>query len=132
MAGKRLSEGAEPPIGIDVIDNEHAACSEGRPSSIQLEAYVAFSVEAVVNEKIDLAKSTKQFPKASPTRTPHVCPLIWVPVANCRADLLAPISLQRRKVNTPEVTLSVSSKRLENKTRSDTVSDPRLNNLLWF
>jgi len=127
-----LSERAEPPISIDVIDNEHAACSEGRPSSIQLEPNIALSVEAVVNEKIDLAKSTKQFPKAPPTRTPYVCPLIGVPVANRRAHLLAPISLQRRKVNTPEVTFAVSSKRLENKTRSDTVSDPRLNNPLWL
>ena len=49
-------------------------------------------------------------------------------VADCRADLLAPIPLEGRKVNTPEMTVSVPRKRLQNAARGDAVGDASLDN----
>ena len=68
MNGKALGEGPEAPVSIDVINNECAAWPYDCPGSIQLEAYVAFTVHAVVNEKIDLTKLGKQLGKAKPAR----------------------------------------------------------------
>jgi hypothetical protein len=60
MAGKALREGPEAPVRIDVINHQGAAWFEGCPSAIQLEAYIAFTMHAIVNEKIDPAKLRKQ------------------------------------------------------------------------
>jgi hypothetical protein len=53
-------------------------------------------------------------------------------VTDCRADLISPKPLKGRKVNTPEMTVSVPVERLQNTTRGDTVSDPGLDNLFWL
>jgi hypothetical protein len=66
LIGKALSERAKSPIGVDIIDDGSASGSEGSPSPIQLKAHIAFTVQAVVDEKIDLAQACQQFGKASP------------------------------------------------------------------
>jgi len=59
VTGKGLSKGPEAIISIDVINDQCAVWSQGCPRSIQLEAHVALTVEAVVNEKINLARGAK-------------------------------------------------------------------------
>jgi hypothetical protein len=66
MSGKDLGEGPEAPIGIYIINNQRTAWSQGGPCSIKLETYVAFAMKAVMNEEINLPKSSKQRRKASP------------------------------------------------------------------
>ena len=53
---KGLREALETPVHIDIIDNYCAARSQGSPRPIHLKANVALTVEAVMNEKIDLAE----------------------------------------------------------------------------
>ena len=55
MTGKSLSERPKAAIRIDVINDNRTVGSQSRPGSIQLETYVAFSMQAVVNEEIDVA-----------------------------------------------------------------------------
>src|ERR1700688_5194789 len=50
-------------------------------------------------------------------------------VIDCRAYLVAPNPLQRRQVNTPQMTVSVPVERLQNKARGNTVSDTGFDNL---
>jgi hypothetical protein len=69
LTGKSMSEGPEAPVGIDVIHDECSVWSRGRPRPIQFKAYVAFTVKAVVNEKINLAQVGKQMGKATPAGT---------------------------------------------------------------
>jgi len=130
MTGKSLGEGPEAPISIDVINDDCAAWFQGCPGSIQFETNVAFTVQAVVNEKINLAELREQPGKPSPARTLNVCPSIWVAVADCHTDLLPPIPFYGRKVNTPEMTASISPKRLKNKAGGNTVSDAGLDNVV--
>jgi hypothetical protein len=86
-------------------------------------------VQAIVNEKIDLAEAGEQPGKASPAGTLDVRPSIRKAVADCRTDLLPPGPLKRRKVNTPETAVSAPLKRLQNTARGDAVSDPGFDNL---
>jgi len=50
-------------------------------------------------------------------------------VTDCRADLFAARPSPGRKVNTPEMTIFIQVKRLQNTARGDTVSDAGLDNL---
>src|SRR6266849_2818877 len=130
MTGKGLREGPEAPIRIDIINDDCAARFQRRPRSIQLKTYVAFTVQAVVNEKINLAKLRKQAGKPSPARTLNVCPSICITVADCHTDLLSPIPFYGWKVNTPEMTASVFRTRLMNKARGDAMRDAGLDTSL--
>src|SRR6516225_100204 len=67
----------------------------------------------------------------APTRTPDVGPAIGVAAANGNCDLSTPEPLQRWKINAPKMAISVALKCLKNEARRDTVSYPRLDNLLW-
>jgi hypothetical protein len=69
LVWKGLSKGLETPIDIDIVNHQGAICSHGCPCSIQLESYVAFAVQAVVNEEINLAQSGQQPREPSPART---------------------------------------------------------------
>src|SRR3984885_8523770 len=53
-----------------------------------------------------------------------------MPVAHCCRDLLAPMTLHRWKVDTPEMTVSVPRQRLQDAARGDAVSDAGLDDLL--
>jgi hypothetical protein len=79
-------------------------------------------VQAVVNEKIDLPKLGKQLGKVPPARARDVSPSIRIPIANGCADLLPPRPVWR-KVDAPQVTVSVSTQRLKNAARGDTMRD---------
>jgi hypothetical protein len=59
MVGKGLCESPEAPIGIDVIDHDRTALPQDCPSEINFEANVVFAMQAIVNEKINLAKFRK-------------------------------------------------------------------------
>src|SRR5579864_8669270 len=126
MTGKGLCEGLKAPIRIDIINDDCAARFQRRPRSIQLKAYVAFTVHAVVNEEINLAELREHPGKASPARTLNVCPSVCVAAADCHTDLLSQIPFDGWKVDTPKMTASVSRKRLKNKARGDAVSDAGL------
>jgi hypothetical protein len=69
MTGHGLGEGLEAPIHVDVIHHECAPWFYGGPSCIQLEAHVPFTVQAVVNEEINLAKLREQLRKAASAGT---------------------------------------------------------------
>src|SRR5271170_1613422 len=125
-----LRKRLKAPIGIDIIHDDRAVRRHDCPCSIQLETYVAFTVQAVVNEKINLAEAGEQLGKASPARTRDVCPSVRITIANGRADLLTPKPVYRRKVDTPQVTVSVSLQRLQNTARGDAMSHAGLDNLL--
>jgi hypothetical protein len=130
LSREGTSERLEAAIGIDVIYNDCALRCHGRPSSIQFETYVAFTVQAVVNEKIDLSKLGKQLGKAPPARSRYVGPPIRIPIANGRADLLPPKPIHWRKVDAPQMTVSVSIQRFENAARGDAMRDAGLDDLL--
>src|SRR5258708_28031978 len=51
-------------------------------------------------------------------------------VAHWCSDLVAPMAVQRWKVDTPEMTVSVPRKRLQDEARGDAVSDTGLDYLL--
>src|ERR1700753_223142 len=87
-------------------------------------------MQAVVNEKINLAQAGKQIGKAPPAGTFDVGPSTCMPVAHCCRDLLAPMALHRWKVDTPEMTVSVPRQRLQDEARGDAVSDTGLDYLL--
>jgi hypothetical protein len=59
MAGKGLCESPEAPIGIDVIDHDRTTRPQGCPSEINFEANVVLAMQAIVNEKINLAQFRK-------------------------------------------------------------------------
>ena len=66
MTGKGLREASEASVHIDIIDNDRAAGPQSSPRSIHLKANIAFTVQAVMNEKIDLAELRKYTGQASP------------------------------------------------------------------
>src|SRR5215471_12939807 len=98
----------EAPICVDIIDDERTGWVQECPGSIQLEAYVAFTVQAVVDEKINLAESREQFGKTAPARTFYVRPTIGVTVPDCRTDLRSPSSFYWGKIYAPEIACTVS------------------------
>ena len=59
MVRKGLREGPEAPIGIDVIDHNRAALSQGCPSEINFETNVVFAMQAIVNKEVNLSKFRK-------------------------------------------------------------------------
>ena len=63
--GNGLSEGPEATISINIINDDCTLYSYGSPCSIQFEAYVAFTVQAVVDKEINFAEARKQLGKAS-------------------------------------------------------------------
>lgn len=88
--GKGLLEGLETPIDIHIIHQDGSVVSQGRPCPIQFESYVAFGVQAVVNEEINLPQSRKQPGKPSPARTLDVGPPVCVAIAHCGAHMRLP------------------------------------------
>ena len=66
MTGKGSREASEASVHIDIIDNDRAAGPQSSPRSIHLKANIAFTVQAVMNEKIDLAELRKYTGQASP------------------------------------------------------------------
>ena len=66
MIRKGLREVVETPIGIDIINDDHTTGPKGRPSLVQLEAYIPLAMQAVMNEKVDMPKLRKQLRKVSP------------------------------------------------------------------
>ena len=73
---KLLSERPEAPTGIDVIHDDYTVRSKNLPGHVQFETNIAFAVQTVVNEEINLAKSRDQLGKVAPARTLDVCPSI--------------------------------------------------------
>jgi hypothetical protein len=66
LDGKGLSERPEAPVSIDIIHDDSTRWSDGRPGTIQLETNIAFAVQAVMDKKIDLPKTSKELGKTSP------------------------------------------------------------------
>jgi hypothetical protein len=65
MPRKILSKELKTPIGIDIIYNHCTAWSQDCPGSIKLETYVTCTMQAVMDEEIDLSESSQQHRKAS-------------------------------------------------------------------
>jgi hypothetical protein len=59
MTGKGLCEALEAPVRIDVIDDNRAAGPQSSPRPIHLEANVVFTVQAIMNEKVEIAELRK-------------------------------------------------------------------------
>jgi hypothetical protein len=58
-ASVKVLKGLEPPIGVDVVDDNRSARPQSRPGAIQLEANILFAVQAVMNKKVNLAQFGK-------------------------------------------------------------------------
>jgi hypothetical protein len=115
MTGKGLREAFEASIHINVIDNDRAAGSQSSPRQIHLKANVAFIVQAVMNEKIDLAELRKHARQAAPARTTDVGPSMLKSVINRNANLFVPRTIAWWAINTPEMATPISLKCLKNK-----------------
>src|SRR5208282_1338029 len=129
VTGKGLPKGSESPIGINIIDDNRSARPQGCESPIDLKAHVLFTMLAVVNKNVYLAKFGNYAREAPLARSPDIGPARPQSVDNRYADFFLPKMLQRRKVNTPQMSNPVPFKRLDNKTRCDSVSDPGLDNV---
>lgn len=111
MTGKSLHKRFETPVGIDVIDDDRSARSQRCPSAVHFKANVMFTMQTIMNEKVDLAKLGKQARKAPFARSPDIGPARLISAANRRANLSMPHMLQRRMVNAPQMTNSIPLKR---------------------
>jgi hypothetical protein len=125
---KGIGEGVEAPVGINIIDDDSSARPQRFPRKVQLEAHVSLTVQTVVNKNINVVELRKQLWKTQSAGTSNVRPSIGVAVSNRNPDLLFPGAFNGRKINAPEMTVSVSRKRLQNKARGDAVGDTGLNN----
>src|ERR1700745_3551997 len=116
----------ESPICIDIVHDECTTRLKLCPGSIQFEAYIAFTVHAVVDKKFDLSKLRKQLGQVQPAQAVDVSPPVCKLVRNCQTHLLLPSLLNWREIDTPEMTFFVPLQCLQNKTRGDAVSHTRL------
>jgi hypothetical protein len=66
IIGKRIHEAMEAPVHVDVIDNDRASGPQGGPRPIHLKPNITFTVQTVMNEKIDVAQLRKYPGQASP------------------------------------------------------------------
>ena len=128
---KGLGEGSETPIGVNIIDNNRSPRSQSRPSQIYLKTNIVFTMQAVMNEKIDLTKLGKYIGKATSARPSNIRPASRVSAANRQTDLAVPHMLQRRMVNAPQMARAVSFERFKDKPRRNTMSDTSLDNIEW-
>jgi hypothetical protein len=60
MTGKALSEALEAAVCVDVVDDNRATGAQNSPRPIHLKANVVFTVQAIMNEKIDLSELREQ------------------------------------------------------------------------
>jgi hypothetical protein len=130
FVGNSLSEGLEAPTSIDIINNECAVYCYDCPCLIQFETYIAFAVQAVVDEEINLAEVRKQLRKASSARTFDNTTSVLKNDPLLRHQPGCAKTYRPTEFNTPEMTVAILLKRLENAARSDAVSDAGLDNLL--
>ena len=64
VIGMGLREGSETRIGVNIIDDNRSTRPQCDPSPIHLKANVLFTMQAIMNEKVDLAKFRKEPGKA--------------------------------------------------------------------
>src|SRR5262249_21161951 len=103
VARTGLGGAPEAPAGVDVIDDDRPARAQGGPGPIHLEADVAFAVQAVVDEEVDLAEPREDAREAPPTRSADVGPASGASAIDRDADLVAPDVLERRMVDAPQM-----------------------------
>src|SRR5579871_5968421 len=132
LPGNGPGKRAKAPIGVHVVNDDGALRRQAWPGSIQLEPNVTLTMQAIVNEQVDLTQVGKQFRETAPARALDVCPSIRVAFAHSGSDLLAPRPLQGRKINAPKMAAPIPLKCLKNETGRDAVSDPGLDNVLRF
>ena len=130
MSGKSLGEGLEAAVRVDVVNDKRATGSHRFPGAIQLETKVAFAVETIVNEEVNLSELSEQTGKAAAAGPANERPSIRAALADGDSDLLSPLSVERRQINAPEVTCSVPRQCFQNEARGDTMRDAGLDHFI--
>jgi hypothetical protein len=59
VMGKGLCKGLKPPIGIDIINDDRSTRLQSYEGPIDLKAYILFTMQAVMDKDVDLAKLRK-------------------------------------------------------------------------
>src|SRR5689334_19456014 len=102
VTGDALRERPEGFVGIDIVDDHRAAGPKDGPYAAELEAHIALTMQAVMDEEIDLAELREQSRKLSPARAGDVGPAIRQAAVDRDADLRPQGRLERRKIDAPE------------------------------
>ena len=89
------------PRFASMSSDQGAARSQGNPGKIQFETDVAFTVQTVVYEEINLTKLREQPGKTKPAGTLDVRPAARVTPPDRHTDLPAPMSFYGRQVYAP-------------------------------
>ena len=63
MPIERANKGFETPITINVIDDKRSTCRQHRPNSIQFVSHISFTVQTVMDKKMNGAEVRKQLGK---------------------------------------------------------------------
>jgi hypothetical protein len=66
LVRKGLSERVKAPVEIDVVDDDGSSGRQGIVTVLQFKSDIAVSMDAVVDEQVDLAEFRKQPRKAPP------------------------------------------------------------------
>jgi hypothetical protein len=107
----------EAPVRIDIIDNDGAAWPQGCPCPIHFKANIAFAVQTIVNEKIDLVELAKYARQAPPARAKDVRPSVLEMAINGNANLSFQLTFHNgRPINTPEMAITIFLERFKNET----------------
>jgi len=130
VTGKSLREGPKSPIGVNVIDYDRSTGAQNCKSPIEFEAYILFTVQAVMDKEVNLPKVRKYTGKAALACSPYIRPAWPESIGDRYANFGLPNRFLWRKVDTPQMSNSVSFQCLKDKPRCNAMQDSGLNDIL--
>jgi hypothetical protein len=126
LRGYPFDEAAEPEAAVNVVYHRNPAWRQGPPYCVELEARIARSVQAVMNEEVDLLESADQFWQPPPARPLHVRPAGTQGLRDGYADLVMQRRIYGREIDAPQMTVFIAVEALKDHPASKPMCHPRL------
>src|SRR5450432_2637748 len=129
IAGIIAVEGMKSVVGVDIVYYDGPAGTQHPPRPIELETHVAFTVQTIVNEQVDLPKLCKEGWQPPPAGPFDVRPSLPMAFLDRHSHLRAKHRIQRRNIDARKMAVAVALQRFQNKPRSHPVAHAGLHHM---